>query len=209
VFLTRFVPFVRRVARLGVHNSLVQLTLKLMAPGVPDIYQGADAWDFSLVDPDNRRPVDFAARAERLAAVDRALRGDRASALAAMLEEWHDAGVKLAVTRALLELRSREPDLFGAGEYLPCEAYGPRADELLAFVRRRGARAALTAVQRFPVRAERADGWHGTRLRVPGGIADARDVLTGRSVGGGDDLDPGDLFATLPVAVAVTGVVRS
>jgi (1->4)-alpha-D-glucan 1-alpha-D-glucosylmutase len=208
-FLARFVPFVRRIARLGVRNSLVQLTLKLMAPGVPDVYQGADAWDFSLVDPDNRRSVDFAARDERLAAVERSLRGERGAALARMLDEWHDGAIKLAVTRTLLELRARERELFIAGEYVPCEARGPRADEVVAFVRRRGDRAALAAVQRFPARAERADGWRGTRLCVPGGIADGRDVLTGRGVDGGEEVDAGALFATLPVAVAVTTTVAN
>jgi (1->4)-alpha-D-glucan 1-alpha-D-glucosylmutase len=203
-FLARFAPFARRVARLGVRSSLAQLALKLSAPGVPDIYQGADAWDLSLVDPDNRRPVDFAAREERLAAVERALRGDRVAAFERLLGGWHDGGIKLAVTRVLLELRARERDLFASGEYVPCEAHGPRADEILAFLRRRGDRAVLTAVQRFPARAERRDGWHGTRLRVPGRIADGRDALTDRVIHGGAEIDPAVLFTPLPIAVIVS-----
>ena len=149
-FLARFVPFASRVARLGVHNSLLQLALKLTAPGVPDIYQGCELWDFSLVDPDNRRRVDFAHRAALLEAVERSVARDRARAFAQWLRHWHDGRIKLAATRALLELRAREAALFAEGDYAACEVTGPRADEIVAFVRRRGRRIVLTAAQRFP-----------------------------------------------------------
>ena len=82
----------------------------------------------------------------------------------------------------------------------PCAVSGPRADELLAFVRRHGRRFVLTAAQRFPLRAERSRDWRGTRIHVAGAAVDTVDVLTGRSVRG-DSLDPAELFATLPVAV--------
>jgi (1->4)-alpha-D-glucan 1-alpha-D-glucosylmutase len=193
-------PFASRIARLGVHNSLVQVALKLTAPGVPDLYQGAELWDFSMVDPDNRRPVDFAMRAQLLEAVERRLERERVAALTHWLRHWHDGSIKLAVTRGLLALRAREAELFAAGDYVPCTATGPRADELIAYVRLLGGRVVLTAAQRFPLRAERSRDWRGTRIRVAGSVIDCVDVLTGRRVRG-DYLDPADLFATLPIAV--------
>jgi maltooligosyltrehalose synthase len=203
-FLTQFAPFASRVARLGVRNSLVQLALKLTAPGVPDLYQGTETWDLSLVDPDNRRRVDFARRAEQLAAVDEGLEGDRVRALQGWLRQWQDGRIKLATTRALLALRARAADLFAAGAYEPCEVRGPRADELIAYLRRDRERVVLTAVQRFPVRAERSREWRGTRIVVPHEVLDAVDVLTGRTLRGRREdggLDPAELFATLPIAV--------
>ena len=198
-FLTQFAPFASRIARLGVHNSLVQVALKLTAPGVPDIYQGTETWDLSLVDPDNRRRVDFARRAELLAAVDEGLAGDRVRALEGWLRHWQDGRIKLATTRALLTLRARAADLFAAGAYEPCPITGPRANELFAYLRRDKERVVLTAVQRFPVRAERSREWRGTRILVPRDVRDLVDVLTARHLP--DDLDPAELFATLPVAV--------
>jgi (1->4)-alpha-D-glucan 1-alpha-D-glucosylmutase len=199
-FLAAFTPFASRIARLGVLVSLAQLALKLTAPGVPDIYQGCELWDFSLVDPDNRRPVDFAQRTTLLEAIDAELAGDRARAFAQWLQCWQDGRIKLAATRTLTKLRSREPDLFGAGEYAPCEVTGPRADEVVAYVRRRERRVALTAVRRFPVRGERSRGWHGTRIRLPPEAEGVTDVFTGR-VARGPTLDAEVLFETLPIAV--------
>jgi len=199
-FLTAFTPFASRIARLGVLVSLAQLALKLTAPGVPDIYQGCELWDFSLVDPDNRRPVDFVRRATLLEAIDEELARDRVQAFAKWLQRWQDGRVKLAVTRTLTKLRAREPQLFRAGEYVPCEVTGPRADEVVAFCRQRGRRVALTAVRRFPVRAERSRGWHGTRIRLPPEAEGAVDVFTGRRASGAA-LDAEALFETLPIAV--------
>ena len=199
-FLARFTPFAGRVARLGVLVSLAQLALKLTAPGVPDIYQGCELWDFSLVDPDNRRPVDFALRAALLEDIDEELARDAERTLAHWLRRWQDGRIKLAVTRTLTKLRLREPELFGEGEYAECEVTGPRADEIVAFVRRHERRVVMTAVRRFPVRAERSRGWHGTQIRLPPGAEGAVEVFTGRGVRGAA-LDPEVLFKTLPIAV--------
>jgi (1->4)-alpha-D-glucan 1-alpha-D-glucosylmutase len=199
-FLERFVPFASRVARLGVDVSLAQLALKVTAPGVPDIYQGCELWDFALVDPDNRRRVDFAHRAALLEAVNEALVRDRVRAFAQWLRQWHDGRVKLAVTRTLLQLRSREAELFSDGDYVACEVTGPRADEIVAFTRRREGRFAVTAVRRFPVRAQRNDDWRGTVVRLPTGAGGAVDVFTHRAARDAA-LDAEWLFATLPIAV--------
>jgi (1->4)-alpha-D-glucan 1-alpha-D-glucosylmutase len=201
-FLARFAPFASRVARLGVHVSLVQAALKLTAPGVPDIYQGCELWDFSLVDPDNRRRVDFDRRAALLDAVEQRLAEDRIAALEGWWHDWHDGRIKLAVMRTLLALRKREAAVFAGGDYAPCEVSGPRADEIVAYARRCEGRAVVTAVQRFAARAARGGDWRGTSIRLPREARGAVDVVTGRAVHGAA-LDPQALFATLPIAVLV------
>jgi (1->4)-alpha-D-glucan 1-alpha-D-glucosylmutase len=135
-----------------------------------------------------------------LEAVDEELARDRACAFAEWLQSWQDGRIKLAVTRTLTKLRSREPKLLGDGEYAACEVTGPRAEEVVAYVRRRERRVVVTAVRRFPVRAERSRSWHGTSIRVPSEAEGAVDVFTGR-VAHGAALDPEVLFETLPIAV--------
>ncbi len=95
-FLDSFLPFQARIAKLGVSNSLVQTALKLTLPGMPDIYQGAELWDLSLVDPDNRRPVDFARRSLLIEEMREPLARDRSAAMTEMLENWRDGRIKLA-----------------------------------------------------------------------------------------------------------------
>jgi (1->4)-alpha-D-glucan 1-alpha-D-glucosylmutase len=121
-FLPAFTPFQERVARAGLVNSLSQLVLKIASPGVPDFYQGTELWDLNLVDPDNRRPVDFDARRRALEDVDRILSltpDARAEAITGLLADWRSGAVKLLLTAAGLRLRRRLPDLFLDGDYLP------------------------------------------------------------------------------------------
>ena len=120
-FLSNFLPFVQRVARLGIQNSLAQTVGKLTAPGVPDIYQGCELWDLSLVDPDNRRPVDFPRREAEMADLARGLEvpEHRLTLFKTLMREWRDGRVKLATIALLLALRRKEPDLFISGDYQP------------------------------------------------------------------------------------------
>ncbi|MGY3616980.1 malto-oligosyltrehalose synthase [Bradyrhizobium sp. USDA 10063] len=127
-FLSALETLARRLSLLGALNSLSQLTLKATLPGVPDFYQGTEFWDFSLVDPDNRRPVDFAARSSVLAALEK-------PDWAQLVREWPDGRLKLAWTRHLLRLRGELPDVFTQGNYLPLEASGPHRDHVIAFAR--------------------------------------------------------------------------
>ena len=166
-------------------TACVQLALKLTAPGVPDIYQGCELWDFSLVDPDNRRPRRF--RAARRAARSRReeLARDRARAFAQWLRHWQDGRVKLAVTRALLELRAREAALFAAGDYARVRGDGAarRRDRRLRAppraARRADGRAALSRARGAQPRlARHADSC--CRADAEGAV----DVFTGRSVRG-------------------------
>ncbi len=137
-FLSNFLDFQRVLAHWGLINSLSQLVLKLTAPGFPDIYQGQELWDFSLVDPDNRRPVDYRVLLHMLKSLVEQVRlQDALSDLAAELAQHvDDPRLKLFVTWRLLTLRAQLPALFDRGQYIPLRTLGPGADHLIAFARR-------------------------------------------------------------------------
>jgi (1->4)-alpha-D-glucan 1-alpha-D-glucosylmutase len=138
-FLHSLETFSQRTSLLGALNSLSQITLKATMPGVPDFYQGTEFWDLSLVDPDNRRPVDFAERATALAAT-------ATPDWENLARNWSNGHLKLAWTRQLLKLRTELADVFTHGDYQPLEVSGPHADHVIAFARRRGRDAAIIVV---------------------------------------------------------------
>ncbi len=187
----------QKVAAPGMINALAQTVLKLTVPGVPDIYQGTEIWDDSLVDPDNRRPVDFARRRKILAEVIG--RQDRA----ALLREWSDGRVKTFLIHRLLRLRAAMPTLFDAGNYEPLEISGTFRDCVVAFRRTSAHHALVVVVPRLSLRV----GF------PPVGEAWADTVIDGLDVGGWTDAlggEPGpaaapallaDLFRDFPVAI--------
>ena len=199
-FLVEFHSFVESLSRLGAINSLSQLVLKLTVPGVPDIYQGGELWDFSLVDPDNRRPVDWSAR--------RALLDETACAsVVDLAREWQDGREKLFVVRRLLDLRRRHPQLFAEGDYQPLEAEGERSNHLCAFSRNHLGKAVVAAVPRlvYQLFADHAGtAWGATEIRLPPG-REWRDVFTGREFEDQDRVWASDLFADFPVCVLIAG----
>jgi (1->4)-alpha-D-glucan 1-alpha-D-glucosylmutase len=141
-FLDSFEGLARRTALLGALNSLSQITLKATLPGVPDFYQGTELWDFSMVDPDNRRAVDYGARASALDALENPNWPE-------LVSSWPDGRVKLAWTRHLLKLRQLQPEVFVKGDYIPLEVHGRDRDHVIAFARRHGRKAAIIAVGRW------------------------------------------------------------
>jgi len=141
-FLDSLDRFARQVALLGALNSLSQITLKAMMPGVPDFYQGTEFWDLSLVDPDNRRPVDFAERTEVLKHVEKPDWQE-------LIRDWPNGHIKLAWTRHLLQLRNELADVFADGDYEPLVVSGPHRDHVIAFARRRGRHAVIVAIARW------------------------------------------------------------
>jgi len=195
-FLRAAHDFVESIAPAGAINALSQTVLKYTCPGVPDLYQGTEFWDFSLVDPDNRRPVDFAARAEALA---------RSPSPSDLLSSWRDGHIKQFVIARLLDLRRQEPELFRNGDYVAVGVEGPAADRLLAFERRLNGRRLRIAVPRLVSSATRAAPelgidpvlWEATALE--GDMTGWQDVLTGRKVATEDGI--ADLLAAFPVCV--------
>ena len=140
--LTEIADFARRIAPAGAANGLAQALLKLTAPGVPDIYQGTEYWDFSLVDPDNRSPVDFAVRKRSLEAISPAV------SVAGYAADWADGRIKQAMIARVLAVRKKMPRLFADGSYVPLEAAGPFAEHVFAFARILGNSAAVVAICR-------------------------------------------------------------
>jgi len=198
LFLADFYNFVELLAPLGAISSLSQLVLKLTVPGVPDIYQGGELWDLSLVDPDNRRPVDWNSRRRMLSAIGKGCAANVAT-------QWQDGRTKLFVTSTLLASRRSHPELFAEGDYQPLEATSSGSDHLCAFIRSRGEERLAVAVPRLVYRLYR-DGtadWGATTLVLPPGTW--RDVFTGERFDGGIDLRISRLLADLPVAVLSSG----
>lgn len=190
-FLSSFRSFEAEVAADGAANALIQAALRLTLPGVPDTYQGAELWEQSLVDPDNRRPVDFAGRARMLAAL---APGDIAEEISGVgaFADWTDGRAKLALTARLLGLRRERQELFAAGDYRPLDLAAP----LVGFTREAGGARLLVAAALRHGRGEAG------RLVLPAGRW--REVLTGSEPAAGlDGASWG--FERLPVAVFVAG----
>jgi (1->4)-alpha-D-glucan 1-alpha-D-glucosylmutase len=193
-FLNSVETLARRVSLLGALNSLSQLTLKATIPGVPDFYQGTEFWDLSLVDPDNRRPVDFTDRAAVLASSDNP---DWES----LTRHWPDGHIKLAWTRKLLKLRTELADIFTYGDYHPLEISGPHRNHVITFARRRGRNAAIIAVAKSLALMSQ-----GGRVWPRGASYDGILNIRGYALEGIDgeaatELPLSDLFRHLPVAV--------
>ncbi|MEX2157828.1 MAG: malto-oligosyltrehalose synthase, partial [Dehalococcoidia bacterium] len=207
-FLSDFVPFQRNVALLGATNSLSQLAIKIGAPGLPDFYQGTELWDLSLIDPDNRRPVDFALRQRLLADLSRRAARGRVALARELLERWEDGAIKMYVTAQALRFRRERQALFATGAYLPLYATGPSRDRLVALARRAGAQWALVAAPTlagpiahagFPI----GEAWGDGTLRLPREAPSRwQDVLTGEEIAAHRHALPlRDVFAHLPVAL--------
>ena len=184
--------FVRLIRPAGWVNALGQKLVQLTMPGVPDLYQGSELWDLSLVDPDNRRPVDFAHRRELLARID-----------AGWLPPIDNSGAaKLLVVARALRLRRDRPELFSG--YRPLAADGPAARHAVAF--QRGSGRMVTVATRLPLTLGRSRGWRDTTLKLPGiaGGIGWIDALTGRAVPAGA-VPLAGLLSRYPVALLVRG----
>ena len=148
-FLNDFQKFQARLAYYGALNSLSQVLLKIASPGVPDFYQGTELWDFSLVDPDNRRPVDFHQRAQLLHDVKMKAKKAPGALIRELLPNWQNGAVKLYTTYKALNFRKAHPDLFLRGDYIPIMTQGPQSQQVVAFARRQENSWAVVAAARF------------------------------------------------------------
>jgi len=193
----------------GALNSLAQTLLKLTAPGLPDIYQGAELWDLSLVDPDNRRPVDFDARRQLLDS-------DASRNAADLLADWRSGAIKLSVITKVLQVRGAQPALFTTGNYTPLETGGTYGGSVLAFLRSDDASSAITIV---PIRASTLvhgndrplvtpETWNDTFVTLPAERSRRqwRNALTGETVTATDGrLSVAEVLRTFPVALLLAG----
>ncbi|MBB4221670.1 malto-oligosyltrehalose synthase [Variovorax guangxiensis] len=204
-----------RLATIGAWNSLTLMLLKYASPGVPDLYQGSELIALSLVDPDNRRPVDYALRQRLLDELDGMAGEDGlARRVRAMAASPHDGRAKLWFIWRLLTLRRAQPLLFGEGSYEPLTVEGPLARHVVAFARRHGEQAVLVLAGRLfasfsgdaarPTLPESAK-WNGTTIRLPDGLdaGPMRNLLTGELVSATDRLQLTETFSAMPWAALV------
>lgn len=205
-FWARFTPFHQRVADFGVTNSLVQTVLKCTCPGVPDVYRGAEGWDLSLVDPDNRLPVDFDRRQRDLTA----LSAQKSVDWAELWQHRFDSRVKLAVLRTLLHLRRDNPTIFADGEYIPLAIEGAYSRHVLAFMRRNDTDCCIAVVPLYVAQLATAQqktdvltiDWQDTRIKLPDNApANWTNPFTGETV---TDTLVQSLFSAVPVAVLLS-----
>ncbi len=200
-FLGELARFVRAIAPAAALNGLTQTLLRLTAPGVPDLYQGTEFWDFSLVDPDNRRPVDYQRRIASLAGTHD---------LPALLHDWPDGRIKQALIHRLLSLRERYRDVLADGVYEPLALEGEAAENVIAFTRgdRIGDHAVVIA-SRYSLRRLGDDNvplipasaWGGTTLLLPSPADRTCNLLTGETHAGDGRIDIAQILSQLPVAV--------
>ena len=188
-FLKDFLGFEKRIARCGAWNSLAQVLLKITCPCVPDIYQGYELWDFSLVDPDNRRPLDFRKRNRRLREIESRAAPDSVPLIKELLTKWEDGLVKLFLTWKALNFRRSQQDVFLKGELIPLEATGIGKEHVCAFARRMGKGWVVVVTPRMT--AKLSGGrvplgrkvWGTGRLRLPRGAPRHwQNVLTGKTL---------------------------
>jgi len=179
-FLPIFLPAAKEIVRLGAINSLTQTLLKLTSPGVPDIYQGNEIWDHSLVDPDNRRPVDYGVRRQMLKSLSTASPGE-------LMQTWPDGGIKMFLIKHTLRFRREHADLFGHGEYLPLHTSGTFAESCVSFIRRIDDNWMAVIAPRLSSRIgfpPIGEPWQDTAIQLPESLSlkDAHDLFTCRPI---------------------------
>jgi malto-oligosyltrehalose synthase len=197
--LKQIADFAQRLMAAGIANSLSQLIIKLSAPGVPDIYRGTEFWDFSLVDPDNRAPVDFASRNEATESILHE----------ALVANWRDGRLKQHILKKALAARRRVPSLFADGDYMPLVSEGPLAEHVAAYARVLPKASAIIVFSRFTFRflrdtqlTIRSSDWRDTRLIVPDFLHNSYfDQLTGAGIRIDGKTYVSDLLSRLPVGL--------
>jgi len=216
-FLQDFLPFQQRLAGYGIYNSLSQVLIKTLAPGVPDFYQGTELWDFSLVDPDNRQPVDYLLREQRLSELHhRQKTTSPLDFVHALLQDTESGLIKMYLTTTALHFRKSHPQLFFEGDYRPLEAKGERAQHVCGFMRQDRTNICLTVFPRFltsliPDPATRPLGesvWGQTWITLPSEIPNhsfrnilTQEIVTPQNLPGMLGLPLGTLFQHFPFAL--------
>lgn len=205
-FWKSFSAFHYRVSDFGILNSLTQLLLKFACPGVPDTYQGTELWDLSLVDPDNRRPVDYAKRFQWLEEMERV--ENEKQLFQQLWRERFSGKIKLWLTHRLLRERNTEPDLFSHGEYIPLPAEGVYKENILGFARRLKDMAYVIAVPLHTAGLLEEEqktvfelDWKDTRITIPFAVLNAKDVFAQEVITGVKAIPVKDLFKDFPFAL--------
>jgi len=216
-FLDSFIPFQKKVAWYGMMNSLSQTLLKITCPGVPDFYQGTELWDFSMVDPDNRRPVDFSVRKMLLDDISARADIDMEGLIAELLKSPEDGRIKLFLMYMALNERKKRFELFNASPYMPLECEGEYSRNLVAFARTGEREASITIAARFLTSVVRegeyaiGEKWGDTTVILPDELHgyEWKDAFTGQSIPQGKEIEAGEALGSFPVAFLVSSAIAS
>jgi (1->4)-alpha-D-glucan 1-alpha-D-glucosylmutase len=208
-FLKDIIPFCRKISYYGMFNSLSQTLIKIASPGVPDFYQGTELWDLSLVDPDNRRPVDFEKRRAMLADIRKEEDSNIDRLIRDLLSTREDGRIKLFLIYRALNARRTHREIFQDGGYLPFESEGRLANHVIAFARRHEQQWAIVIVPRFLSHVVQEgdfplgkEVWQDTEVIMPDGApAQWRNIITSEVLSGGCALPVGDALLHFPVAL--------
>lgn len=211
-FLEKFLPFQKKVSHYGLFNSLSQTLIKITAPGVPDFYQGSELWDLNLVDPDNRRPIDFEKRRSLLEDIRERKDGEIPDLISELLRTEEGGRIKLFLIFRTLKARAAHREVFQKGAYVPLEAAGKLKDHVIAFARNHDDKWAVTVVPRFLTQVIREgeyplglEIWGDTYIPLPDGISNRwTNVITGQSLNSDRILTIGEALNHFPVAFLMT-----
>jgi len=214
-FRSDSIPFQHKISHFGMLNSLSQTLIKLTAPGVPDTYQGNELWEFNLVDPDNRRAVDYKLRRDVVTKFKDVCDGcdQQAQFAQDLAAKMNDGRIKAYLIWKILNLRKQQPELFQLGEYVPLEITGERARHLVSFVRRHGTRTLIVVAPRLCAQLLRGElrmpfgeeVWQDTQIKISNGAIHFRNLLTGEKLTGATSgLLAKYLFHNFPLALLLS-----
>ncbi len=206
-FWQQFQPFQKQIAEYGIYNSLAQVLIKNTAPGVPDLYQGAEVWELSLVDPDNRRPVDYQQRIELLEDIKAKIKLDILQLIKELIEAKENGKIKLFLTHQLLQARKEYSEIFSNGDYQPIEVTGKYQNHLVAFARNYGDKTIVAIAPRFLTGIIKpgqlplgVDVWSDTSLKLAHknwyNLIDHQTIV-------GENLAVGEILQNFPVALLI------
>ena len=212
LFFKEFMPFQRKIAQYGMYNSLSQCLLKLTSPGVPDFYQGSELWDFSLVDPDNRRSVDFVKRTRLLAIIRKIHDSEHPAFLKEIMNNWQNGLIKLYLITKVLSARNEYLDLFRDGHYIPLPTGGKYKENIIAYARTLDEQWGVTVVPRlltcvvdehtFPLTKK---VWNDTYIQLPDSAPSKwTNHLTGELLNGEKRMEVGMILEKFPVSLLVS-----
>lgn len=209
-FMQQFEPFQKRIAEYGIYNSLSQVLLKMTAPGVPDFYQGTELWDLSLVDPDNRRPVDFERRMAYLRDIRNQMNGDILALMKELLSEKENGKIKLFATAQIMQARKNSLKLFQEGDYKPLSVTGKFQDNVVAFARLYEDKVAIAIAPRFltgmiqPGEQPLGEIWQDTRLELPSEMPSVwTDAITQQKISAEGTMSISEALKYFPIALAI------
>jgi len=216
LFLEDFLRFQEKIAYWGMLNALSQVAIKILAPGIPDFYQGSEIWNFTLVDPDNRNPINYEGPKAMLEEFKTFQHPLSPIELGPLVEHWPDGRIKLYVTQRLLNYRKQFPHLFQQGHYTPLEPFGEKSEHICGFQRQWENHAILVLVPRFPskifsfppIRTEEAIDWGQTYISMTADSSPQNwtNILTGQTLGShstdrGSALSAKEIFQHCPIAI--------